>query len=470
MNIPKTCQKAVIFDGCVLNENLSGSRVKPLVSKDTGILEGENQEMKSKSLWTTLTIILAIGLLFTACQPSAPQATATPAASKPTATHAATKAAKAPKATAPAAPAGSGQNAVPTPAFFSMNDLTQQLKWVEAKPSGDPNYPWLQVVNSDGEQVDTSQWEKEDGTVCFSNASTANSWRVTGRAAMLFEVERQKAAGAFANFIETNALGKSDKQVADIEALMNKGCDVFIVSPAAPDQLAPVLEKLAASGKPVVVFERGVNAKNITSFIHPIGSYAFGYEGAVWLANTMGGKGNVLALRVLPGVEVLENRWSAASLVFSKYPDIKVVGVEFDESDPSKAKAIVLDYLKRNNGKIDGIWSDIGALSGSIYDAFIEYGAMVPPMTGEDYNGFLKTWDSKKLKAIAPSNPVFQWRTAVVAAAKILKGQPVPKEWVLPQPSINQDNLKDYVFQDLPDSLYSSSGLTHGVLLSIFPK
>ena len=86
---------------------------------------------------------------------------------------------------------------------------------------------------------------------------------------------------------------------------------------------------------------------------------------------------------------------------------------------------------------------------------------VVPPITSEDVNGWLKVWSDEELNSIAVTYPSFQWRTAIAAAVMILEGQSVPKEWVLPQPFVTNETVVDYVQPELPDTYYVfSSGAT----------
>lgn len=345
------------------------------------------------------------------------------------------------------------QEATPENPFLSMGDMERQLAQMDMEPQGPEGKPWEQMLEPI-EMVDTSGMVVEPPwTVCFSNASINNSWRVVGNSVLEYEVSQHPEIG---EFIATDAQESPEKQISDIEDLLTRDCDIMIISPATTEALTPAVEKASASGIPVVVFDRGVNTTDYTTFVHPIGGFAFGATGAKWLVEQMGGKGNVLALRVLPGVDVLETRWQAAEAIFAEYPDIEVVGMEFNESDPAKAKAIVLDYLERY--EINGIWSDFGGVSAAVYEAFVDFGAEVPPITGEDFNGWLKVWQAEGLTGIAPTYPTYQWRTAVIAAVKILKGEPVPKEWVLPQPFITNENLDQYAKPELPDGHYAMCG------------
>ena len=337
--------------------------------------------------------------------------------------------------------------------FLSMGDLNKQVALISETPLGDPTTPWLQMFETD-QMVDTTSFKSDPPwTFCFSNASVANNWRVAGFGVMNADVDALKAEGKIKEFIVTDAGEKADKQISDIDNLLTRDCDIIIISPTSTEQLTPAVEKAAATGIPVIVFDRGVNTDQYTTFIHPIGGYAWGKVTADWLVKELNGKGNVLALRILPGVDVLETRWLAAKQVFDANPGINVVGVEFDDNDNAKTKSIVTDYIQRV-GQIDGIWMDAGDASIGAYEAFVDAG--VPPalITSEDLNGWLKVWTENDLNSFAPTYPSFQWRTPIAAAVMILSGEEVPKEWILPQPFITNEDAKKLVQPDLPDTYY----------------
>jgi ribose transport system substrate-binding protein len=167
--------------------------------------------------------------------------------------------------------------------------------------------------------------------------------------------------------------------------------------------------------------------------------------------------GKVLALRILPGVDVLETRWSAANRIF-KENGVNVVGAEFTGGDNAKAKQIVEDYINRN-AKIDAVWMDAGATAVAALEAFEDSGQPYPIVTGEDQEDFLKKWKEKGLTAMAPTYPTYQWRAPVIAAVKVLKGEPViGPTWKLPQPVITQADLDKYVDDKMPPLHYAMCG------------
>jgi len=401
--------------------------------------------MTQKRIPVWLTLIAVLSMLLSACAAPA----AAPAAEAP--------AAEAPAAEAPAAEAGGlqGQAAVVAPEFFSQEQYDRSMNDLTQTPSGPEGQPWLQML---GEPVmeDTSGFAKEGPyTICFSNAGVNNPWRVVGYTTMQAEVDLHPE---IEEFIHVDAEGSDEKQIADIADLVAGGnCDALIVSPNTTAALTPAVEQ-ACEALPVVVFDRGVFTDCPVSFVQPIGGYAFGHVGAQFVVdNCTEDPCNVLALRILPGVDVLEERWAAAKMLFEKSPNINVIGVEFGDGDNAKVKSIVNDYLDRF-GRIDAVWMDAGATAVAGLEAFEDAGQPYPIIVGEDQQDFLVKWQSEGITGIAPTFPTFQWRTAIIAAVQILKGESVPAVWRLPQPTITQENLDQYVQPNMPPLHYAMCG------------
>jgi ribose transport system substrate-binding protein len=336
--------------------------------------------------------------------------------------------------------------------FFNQADFDRQLKQRTQTPQGDPATPWTQTI--DASFVDTAKHKKDPKWhLCFSNASVSNPWRVTGLTTMKAEVALHPEIG---DFTVDDAQGKDDKQISDLSDLLSRNCDALIISPNTTDALTPAVTKACQSGIPIVVFDRGVNTDCPVSVVHPIGGYAFGAAAAEFEAQRIPKGGKVLALRILPGVDTLENRWAAAKAIFAK-AGANVVGVEFTDGDPAKTKTIVSDYISRF-GTLDAVWMDAGATTTAAVEAFQDAGKPVPPIDGEDQQDFLELWQKQNLTAIAPTYPVYEWRTAVIAAVDILSGKQVPKEWILPQPVITKDTLSQFITPGMPPLFYSTCG------------
>jgi len=338
--------------------------------------------------------------------------------------------------------------------FDDPKEFEASKQLLEMKPEGPAGKPWEQHLG--GKEVDTAKYKKPGPYhICFSNAGVNNPWRVVGWTDMQAQVEMLK--GDIASFTHADAEGKDDKQISDINAFVSSGkCDILIVSPNTTAALTPAVEA-ACKALPVVVFDRGVLTECPVTFVNPVGGYGWGIQTANFIAEKLPKGGKVLALRILPGVDVLETRWSAANRIF-KEKGIDVVGAEFTDGDNAKTKAIVEDYINRF-GKIDAIWMDAGATAVAAIEAFEDAGQPYPIITGEDQEDFLVKWKKEGLTAFGPTYPTYQWRSPVIAAVKILKGEPViGPTWKLPQPVITQETLDKYVDEKMPPLHYAMCG------------
>ena len=338
--------------------------------------------------------------------------------------------------------------------FDDPEEFAKQQELLNSEPMGPEGQPWLQHFGE--EMVDTSQYaQDEPATICFSNAGVNNPWRVVGWTTMQAEVDRHP--DQIADFIVTDAEGSDDKQIADIDDMLAGGqCDVMIVSPNTTAALTPAVEK-ACEQLPVVVFDRGVNTDCPVTFIKPVGGYGFGIQSASFIAENAPEGGKVLMLRILPGVDVLETRYSAARRILED-AGMEIVGAEFTDGDRAKTKSIVEDYIQRE-GQIDAVWMDAGATSVAAIEAFEDMGMPVPIVTGEDQQDFLQKWQELGMNTIAPTYPTYQWRTPIIAAVRIMNGESIPgPEWNLPQPAITNENLGEYVNPDMPPLHYAMCG------------
>jgi ribose transport system substrate-binding protein len=340
--------------------------------------------------------------------------------------------------------------------WFDQAVFDEQNEQRDATFEGDPEQPYLQYI--DGEMTDTSKYAVDaPQKACFANASISNPWRQTGWITMNQQLEVLVDEGVLSEMETRDAEDDDNTQIADIDYFIKEGkCDVFIISPNSTAALTPAVERACDTGKPVIVFDRGVETDCMTSFIHPIGGYAWGIDTANFLVDNLEEGDKVIALRILPGVDVLENRWAAADKIFN---DNGIEAVDyFTGADPAEIKKIVSDELAK--GDVKGIWMDAGDGAVAAIEAFEDAGVDLPVMTGEDEMSFLRKWEETGLTGLAPVYSNFQWRTPLLAAQKIFAGEEVPQEWVLPQVPITEEERADFLAanEGMPDGHYAKFG------------
>lgn len=402
----------------------------------------------------SILLVVVLVMLLTACKPAAPAAPEAPAAEGP--------AAEEPVAKNPGLQMDSAKVAAQ---FFNDADYAASLEQMKMAPLN-PDAPiYLQYLIEN--PTDISQYpqyadfaaKEAPYNVCFSNAGVNNPWRVVGYIDMREQVEQLRTEGLIKNFYHLDAAGNDAKQIADIQDIINTPgkCDILIVASNTSEALTPIVEK-ACEVMPVVQFDRYAQTDCPVVSERTIGGYAFGITGAQFIVDNLPEGGNVLAFRILPGVDVLEQRWGAARKIFEQNPQFNIIGVEFVAYDSFKASTVVSDYLAKY-GTIDAVWMDAGGTAVTILEAFKDAGAPYPKvMVGEDQEDYLQYWKDNNLTAIAPTFPTYQWRTAVLASVMFLEGDTVQHNWIMPQPEITNANLDTYIDPTMPPLHYALCG------------
>lgn len=274
--------------------------------------------------------------------------------------------------------------------WFDQAVYDEQYEQRSATFLGDESEPFLQYI--DGPMTDTSDYATDEAVkVCFSNASISNPWRQTGWITMNEQLQVLIDDGVISSMETRDAQDDDNTQISDIDYFISEGdCDVFIISPNSTAAMTPAVERACDTGQPVIVFDRGVQTDCATTFIHPIGGYAWGIDTAEFLVDHLEEGDTVVALRILPGVDVLEHRWAAAERIFEE--NGIVADDYFTGADPTDIKTIITDAL--SSGSVEGVWMDAGDGAAAAIEAFEDAGQPYPVMTGEDEMSFLRAWES----------------------------------------------------------------------------
>jgi len=307
--------------------------------------------------------------------------------------------------------------------------------------------------------------KKEKFVLGLSNISVVNTWRVQ----MIEEAKHEATLHPdIAEMVVTDAGGDNNKQVSDIEDLLSRGIDALLVAPGSEVALNGVLDKAFESGVPVIIFSSNAGPKDYTTKI--VGDDSdFGRAGAEYLAEALGGKGNIIGIRGISGNSIDNDRWRGAEEVFAKHPDMKVIDTAFGDWAYDKGKQ-VCESLLTAHPDVSGIWSSGGAMTQACAEVGQELGLPKMPMSGEGNNGFLRIWQEMDLQSIAPQYPTWFGQQAVIAALRVLKGEEVAKDYLLRPKPITRDQVEQFYRADLNDSYWVGSSLPDDVLKSIYAK
>ena len=212
-----------------------------------------------------------------------------------------------------------------------------------------------------------------------SNTLAGNGWREQ----MICSVKAQAlASGKVSKVISISKNGGPTEQIQDLQNLISQGVNAIIVNPSDREKLNPVIEQAKKKNIVVVAVDQAVTAPD--AYVATNDQVAYGRLGAQWLADKLGGKGNVLYMRGIDGVPADSDRDKGFQEVMSKNPDIKVKEV-FTGWDFTKGGDIAVQEL--NSGNYDGIWTS--GIDNVIVDALVAADKLVP-VVGADNAGFVQ--------------------------------------------------------------------------------
>lgn len=148
--------------------------------------------------------------------------------------------------------------------------------------------------------------------------------------------------------------GTPEKQIADIEDMMAKNVDGLVILATESAPLTPIAKQAHERGIYIVNVDRG--------FLEPVADVflegdnkAFGRKSAQYMADRMGGKGNLVILEGIPST-VNTDRVNAALEVFKAYPDIKILARQSAMWNREKGLSVMQNYLTQFP-HIDAVWA-----------------------------------------------------------------------------------------------------------------
>jgi simple sugar transport system substrate-binding protein/ribose transport system substrate-binding protein len=147
----------------------------------------------------------------------------------------------------------------------------------------------------------------------------------------------------------------AEKQVSEIESLIEKGVDGLAISSVSTDALAPVIQRAMAQGIPVVTFNTDNPSSKRLAFVGQ-DLVQSGRVAGKLLADTLGGKGNVIITTLDAAAQWSIDREKGAREALSQYPDIKILATVTTGTEPQQIYGSVENAMQAHPN-VDGILS-----------------------------------------------------------------------------------------------------------------
>ncbi|BCJ52716.1 LacI family transcriptional regulator [Actinoplanes sp. NBRC 14428] len=295
------------------------------------------------------------------------------------------------------------------------------------------------------EQFGGTKIDLKTAKVGFSQSEKeANPFRIAETKSI--KDEAAKLGIPSANLQTTNANSQFNKQISDVEQMIDSGVQLLVIAPLNSDGWDSVFAKASAKKIPIITIDRKINATSCKDYLTFIGSdfEEQGKRAADKMAAALGNKGSVAILLGAPGNNVTTLRTKGFKDQIAKVaPEIKITFEQTGQFSREEGQK-VSEQLLQSNSDINGIYAENDEMA---------LGATVALKTAGKKKGDVKivSIDGTKgavqgivdgwIYSVIESNPRFG-PLAFETATKFFNGEPIAEDIIISDREYDQSNAK----------------------------
>lgn len=257
-----------------------------------------------------------------------------------------------------------------------------------------------------------------------------------------FFIEMEKGARAAAESLGVDLVVQApereidvEKQMQIVENLIERKVDALLITPSGSREIVPAIVKANAANIPVVTIDTQVDTVALKAANGKVATFigSDNYDGGKiageFVAQKLGGKGNVAILEGIPGHATGDARLRGFREVIAKYPGIKIVSSQTANWERDQGFNVMQNVLQ-SHPEINAVFacSDLMALGA------VEAIAAANRTKDITVVGFDAVDDARtaikqgRMAGSVAQNPQQMGRLAVITASKLLKNETVPAE------------------------------------------
>jgi len=243
------------------------------------------------------------------------------------------------------------------------------------------------------------------------------------------------------------------KQINIVEDMIGRGVDAIVMAACDQEALVDVLGRAVEAGIPVVTIDSGVASDLPVTFVATDNVAGAATAGEA-LAKLIGEEGEVAVIPFVKGAATSEMREEGFRQGIADYPNVKLVAVQYSQSDVAKAMDVTEDILTAHPN-LKGIFAanEAGAL-GAVQALEAAGKAGEIKLVGFDASdGEIAALENGTIQALIVQSPFNMGYLGVKAAAEHLDGKPVEKRIDTGVTVVTKDNLNDPEIQKLLNPL-----------------
>ena len=244
-------------------------------------------------------------------------------------------------------------------------------------------------------------------------------------------------------------------QIQQLQNLIAQDVDAILVNPGDVSGLNATLQEALDAGIVVISVDQELDVPGVYNV--GIDQKAWAMTSARWLADKMGGEGDIVLIEGFPGHPANVARMEGVSEVLADYPGINVLATDTGRWDEATGQQVMSNFLSAYPN-LDGYWTQDGMAIGALQAVMAANPPEWPVAVGEGRCQFLNLWQealemNPEFDSIAVANPPGVSPTGLRIAVAMLQGKQLDEStlgganglsFVIPVPmTITSENLDE---------------------------
>lgn len=242
--------------------------------------------------------------------------------------------------------------------------------------------------------------------------------------------------------------GDAEKQLSDIDDLIEMGCDAVILWPVSATACVPGVKALYEAGIPIINTNSGVDASAqdmLTAFSGP-SDYNQGYQAGEAMVEALGGEGKVVVLEGLAGYDTAIQRTKGFTDAIAE-SNLEIIASEPTDWSTEKAQTIMETFIAKYGKEIAGVYCHDDGISAGALNALdsvgMNDGSIIITSPTLFASGYDAIAEGKQYASVLQS-PIEDAKLALKLAVEVALGGEVEFDNRIPTYIVDKNNYAEF--------------------------
>ena len=256
---------------------------------------------------------------------------------------------------------------------------------------------------------------------------------------------QKKAEELGAELIIVDAERSPLKQIEQVESFIAQKVDVIILNPCEFEASSPAVTKALAANIPIVNVNSATKVQP-TAFVGS-NDVESGRIAMKFIAEKLGGKGNIVMIQGLNGQAAQIQREQGAKEIIEQFPGLNMIAQQTAEWDRAKSMDLMQNWIQSYGTKINAVFAHndemgLGAVK-ALHDAGMKEKVIVVSI--DAIADALQAVKKGDLDATVFQDARKQGAGAIETAVKIARGEQFDKEFLIPFKLLTKGDVDSYL-------------------------